>query len=433
MLDNLLPWGIDLTEVEPFDDLHHPEGLLKRSQEAAAAVFGAKQSYYLVNGSTCGLLAAICSLKGGSVIVSRNCHKAVFHGIELSGAMPVIIDTELDGNGIYGPVTPEGVLEAVSENPEAAAVIITSPTYEGVISDIKGILSVLKPFGIPLIVDEAHGPHLGFCDYFPESSARLGADVVIQSLHKTLPALTQSAILHLNSELIDRRELERQLRIFQTSSPSYVLMASMDYCVRGLAENSMNWFSDYAKRLEAFYALARGLKRLKLFDSGLRDKSKIVLLPGTSGLTGFELAERLLNLGVQCEMSALGYSILMTSICDTDENFTRTSEAIFAIDSEETAVCKSNMLYTSLCKPLQVVSPREAMLSDTEMVDIGQCGGRVCAEYIMAYPPGVPLVIPGQQLDESALLGIERAKAAGVNLRGTFMEAGKLRVIKQIV
>ena len=198
------PYSIDITEIDGFDNLHHAEGILKEAQERAADLYGSKECFYLVNGSTCGLLAAICAAtkKRDKVLVARNCHKAVYHALYLNELQAEYIYPVITKSGIQGQIEPEQVKKALLLNPDIAAVILTSPTYEGVVSDINAIAGIAHERGIPLIVDEAHGAHLGFGAGFPENAVRQGADAVIMSLHKTLPSFTQTALLHLCSSTL---------------------------------------------------------------------------------------------------------------------------------------------------------------------------------------------------------------------------------------
>jgi len=415
MLTCAFPWELDVTEIEPFDDLHDAGGTLANCMAEAAKLFGSKRTFYLVNGSSCGILAAICALpKKGEIIVARNCHQSVFHAVELSGHMPIIIEPRFDPDFVmYGEISAGAVLTAVQSNPNAAAVVITSPTYEGIVSDVSEIIKTLKPFGIPLVVDEAHGAHLGFDEYFPNSAVRLGADLVVQSLHKTLPALTQSALLHLNTDIISQREIVRQLRIFQTSSPSYVLMASMDYCTRELLENGNEWFANFACRLKDFYLRTKALEKLKIHRRG--DPSKIVVSAEDIGLEGFELAEKLLEHGIQIEMSTERYCVLMTSICDKSEHFERLIEALFAID-KLSSVTMSRKPCAAPPGSAQVLPLRDALEKSSENTRLDLCAEKICAEYIWTYPPGVPLAIPGQRLESEIIDWIKTKR----NVRSTY-------------
>ena len=202
------PYAIDITEIEGFDNLHHATGILQEAQQKAADLYGAQKTYYLVNGSTCGLLAAISAAvpRGGKILVARNCHKAVYHAMYLRQLVPVYLYPEDTAYGIQGQVTPQMVQKQLKQTPDIRAVVITSPTYDGVVSDIQSIADIVHAYGIPLIVDEAHGAHFGFSPEFPENATRLGADAVIMSVHKTLPAFTQTALLHLCSDRIAEKK-----------------------------------------------------------------------------------------------------------------------------------------------------------------------------------------------------------------------------------
>ena len=227
----------DITEIDGFDDLHHSEGILLEAQNALSRLYGTKRSFFSVNGSTAGLLAAISASvkKGGRILTARNCHKAVYHAIYLRDLVPTYIYPQSDSDlGINGAISVSRVERYLEENPKIEAVLITSPTYDGVVSDVRQIAEAAHKHGIPLIVDEAHGAHFRFSDYFPVSATDLGADVVIQSFHKTLPAMTQTAVLHLCSERVSEKLIRRFLGIYETSSPSYILMSSLDACVAKL-------------------------------------------------------------------------------------------------------------------------------------------------------------------------------------------------------
>ena len=224
------PYAYDITEIDDFDNLHEAEGIIAQAQQRAAELFHAEKSFFLVNGSTCGILAAISAAvpKGGRILMARNCHKAAYHaaylrGLQISYVYPVITQF-----GIQGSIRVEDVAAALQEDASIQAVVITSPTYDGILSDIASIAELAHSYNIPLIVDEAHGAHLGFYSYFPQAAIQLGADVVIQSLHKTLPSFTQTAILHMNKGLVRQEDIIRFLSIYETSSPSYLFLAGID-------------------------------------------------------------------------------------------------------------------------------------------------------------------------------------------------------------
>ena len=214
---------IDITEIDGFDDLHHAEGALKEAQERAASLYGSESSHFLVNGSTAGILSSIFGLtnKGDKILVARNCHKSVYHAIYMNELRPVYVWPGFDEETqLSTQISPEDVREALDREPQIRAVVVVSPTYDGVVSDVAGIAAAAHEKGVPLIVDEAHGAHFGFHPYFPENSNRKGADIVIHSVHKTLPALTQSALLHMNGSRASRERVEMYLHMLQSSSPS---------------------------------------------------------------------------------------------------------------------------------------------------------------------------------------------------------------------
>ncbi len=248
------PFSVDITEIDGFDNLHHAEDILKESMNSAAAVYGADRSWYLVNGSTCGILAAIAAAvkPGEKILMARNSHKSAYHAVILNQLEPVYLyPEEVPEFQIPGGIEPEQVERALLEHPEIRAVFVTSPTYEGIVSDIQGIAATAHRHGAALIVDEAHGAHLPFGDgnYFPDGALQEGADLVIQSLHKTLPSLTQTAILHLKSQILDAKKVEQYLSVYQSSSPSYILIASMENCVRYMAEKGAGEMARYGARL----------------------------------------------------------------------------------------------------------------------------------------------------------------------------------------
>ena len=249
------PFAVDITEIEGFDNLHHPEGILKDSMKWAADVYGADQTYYLINGSTGGILAAVCGSvpRGGRILVSRNCHKSVYHGICLNQLKTsYVYPQEIEGLGIQGGITAEDVDRMLNRYMDTQAVLIVCPTYDGIVSDIEAIARIVHRAGLPLIVDEAHGAHFRYDAMFPASALDLGADVVIQSVHKTLPSLTQTALLHIKCNrpdggcYADRERIDRYIHMVQSSSPSYVLMASIENSIYQMEQTDM---APYGKQL----------------------------------------------------------------------------------------------------------------------------------------------------------------------------------------
>ena len=295
LMDGTSPYRIDITEIDGFDDLHHAEGILRDAQERAARVYQADETHFLVNGSTVGIISAILGTteKGDSILVARNCHKSVYHAIYLNELDPVYLYPKFDTEqGLSTEIDAADVQKALEEHPKIRAVMIVSPTYDGVVSDIEKIAEIVHAKGCPLIVDEAHGAHFRFSDYFPVSATDLGADVVIHSLHKTLPSLTQTALIHFNGNRIDRERLRYYLTVYQSSSPSYILMASIDECVRGMDECREEIMDTYVECLQQARERLKQLKNIKLIEAEHYDRSKIVLSVKNLKNTNGELLSR---------------------------------------------------------------------------------------------------------------------------------------------
>ncbi len=427
------PYRMDITEIDGFDNLHAPQGILKEAQMRAAALYGAERSYYLVNGSTCGNLAAISAAvkPGGRLLMARGAHKSVYHAVCLRGISTVYLQPQMTEFGILGAVDAQEVARALLEEENIDAVLLTSPTYEGVVSDIASIADVVHAHGIPLLVDEAHGAHFGLHPAFPETAARLGADVVVQSMHKVLPSLTQTALLHLCSARVERKQIERYLGMYQTSSPSYVLMAGMERCIRFLREEGEARFSRYRNRLMEFYEKAEGLSGLhvmrredftaeEIYDL---DLSKIVISVKNTNISGETLYRKLLKTyRLQMEMASGAFALGMTSIMDTQEGFDRLCEALWEIDgSLSHAACDNdaNDLLRRLYRPKKkAYEPAEAFHLPAEEVSFDAAVGRASADMAYLYPPGAPMLLPGEIIDADVIKNMRSCKKMQLNLQG---------------
>ena len=455
------PYGIDITEIDGFDNLHHAEGILKDAMETAAAIYGADRSWYLVNGSTCGILSAVFAAteNGGNLLTARNCHKAVYHAICLNRLeAEYLYPEEITEFGINGGIRAEDVRKALEKDAmrcagnsgdvrgkitKIQAVLITSPTYEGVVSDIRAIADAAHEYGIPLIVDEAHGAHLEYadqCHSFPKSALEYGADIVIQSLHKTLPCFTQTAILHVKGKLVDQDRISRYLSMFQTSSPSYLFMAGMERCIRYMDGDGRNEMIRYEKRLERFMERMEGLQVLEVLDREICgkyrtvagwDPSKIVVSTmRAEDFHGEELAETLRRkYHLEMEMTAPEYVIAMTSLMDTEEGFERLGTALLEIDGalrrrtesgrkEKAASETPEGLESKLSHPVRRTLICEAMDADTERTAFQDTVGKVSAEFVYLYPPGIPIIAPGEVFTDAIVEKIVAYKAAGLLVQG---------------
>lgn len=449
-----LPYEIDITEIEGFDDLHHADGLLKQAQLRAASVYHAEETHYLINGSTVGILSAVlgCTRKGEKILMARNCHKSVYNAVLLNELEPVYLYPELlAGTELNGQIPPEKVERLLEENPDIKAVVIMSPTYDGVVSDIRSIADMVHRRGGVLILDEAHGAHFGFHPAFPENGNMQGADVVIHSLHKTLPSLTQTALLHMNGQTVDRKRVRKYLHMLQTSSPSYVLMAGIDECVRVLAERGEDIFAPYVRLLRQTREPLRTLRHLSLIETDRYDLSKLVIsASGCATREGGEIkrftGKDLYNILyekylLQMEMGAESYVIAMTSPADTEEGMERLVSALTEIDGKLAKKVKDERNDAYLPgragqrrgepAPVneQIYTPAQAeALENAEYIPLSECEGRVVLEYAYIYPPGIPLTVPGEKVSAETAEHLKQYEAAGFCVEGTELR-GKVRAL----
>ncbi len=417
----------DVTEVSGTDDLHHPEDMILKSQQQLAEIYDSYASYYMVNGSTGGILAAIGAVADAGreegknkIIIARNCHKSVFNGVKLFGLEPVYLEPEYVElkkgykSYIYAGITSLQIESLVEQHLDVCAVVITSPTYEGVVSDVEGIKRVLEPYGIPLVVDEAHGAHLSFMDgegQLPKSAVSLGADIVVQSLHKTLPALTQTAVLHVNNECLDA-SVKKYLSVFMSSSPSYPMLCSMEQAVINAWEKKeQGGYVGYLNTLRGFRDNISRLKNIKLLG-GLKgsegvfacDETRIVLYGNWSGE---ELATRIRELGnIEIEMSGVNYVVLISTYMDEVEDFVHLERTIKLLDEE----LDSQENYVG---EMQEVA--ETTFSEEQLFSLV---GKVAADNIYVYPPGSYIVASGGTITKEAVEKIIQLKASGKRIVG---------------
>lgn len=469
-----LPISWDFTEVEGADDLHHAEGILLAAMQRTALLFHARRTWYLVGGSTVGNLAAIraCAKRDGTIIAARNCHKSVYHAIELLNLSVHWLMPETEENWqIPGSIRPEDVEKSLADHPESPCVVLTSPTYEGVVSDIGRIARICHVHHVPLVVDEAHGAHFGLFPEgeFPKSAVTLGADLVIQSAHKTLPSLTQTALLHWNSALVPAEEVERQLDVFETSSPSYLLMASLDGCTKLLREQGADLFAAWRGRLCRLDRTAESLRHFSILCHGADQKerhpgfydfdgSKLLLRAEDPAVTGERLSSVLRrDYAIESEYHLGRNVLLMTSCADTEEGFSLLEHALLDLDrraeegdwkmagrrkpedgeaqgeeKEDREDRSGEREHSGKDCERQEENPKdrwedvlpigEAADLPAEEVPERACAGRIAAEYVFPYPPGIPVLVPGERITEEALAVLANTRAGGSTLirsRGT--------------
>lgn len=431
------PYAFDITEIDGFDNLHHATGVIKDEQDRATALYKSAGSFFLVNGSSCGILAGITAMAANNrckrkIIIARNCHRSVYNGVYINGLQPVFAVPKMDERlGIYQGLESSDFEEC--DWADVCGVVITSPSYEGIVSDVKGIVATAHDKGVPVMVDAAHGAHFYFHNEFPDSGLEYGADIVVESLHKTLPALTQTAILHVGRDsCIDCGWVGRFVSMYQSTSPSYVLLGSISRCMEYLTEKVDN-FVYFVEKLKKLRKKIGKLNNIRLYP--VDDISKLVLY--SPKLKGRELYDILLEeYNIQPEMASLKYVIAMTSVCDSQENYDRLYEALRQIDasleaSDSVGVASDAVVegtfYKSIPKPVLAVGA--AYEAACEEVILEEACARVCADYVMAYPPGSPVIIPGELFDEATVCAIEAYREQGVEIIG--LDNGKVRVVQE--
>lgn len=441
----------DITEIDGFDNLHAPEEIIKKRLEEVIEFYKSQKSYYMINGSTAGILSAISAVTEykKNILLARNSHKAAYNAVFLHNLNAAYIYPAYDKEfGISGYISPFEVEKKLIEEDNfktIGGVFITSPTYEGVVSDIESIAKVVHKYGIPLIVDEAHGAHFGMHKYFPDSALEKGADIVIQSLHKTLPSLTQTAIIHVHKEsLIEPEVIERYLGIYQTSSPSYVLMDSIDRCMDLVMYQKEQIFDTYAVMLDDFRRKCKDLSYFKLYErmSGQFDfdKSKVVIVPDKKYYSGKKLYDILLEkYHLQMEMASERYVIAMTSVGDSQKGFDRLYDALMDIERDIRLAARYKMIYPDgnsqqvtehlnmdhqnpnlsiAQKAIVCEKIKDVFYEKYDIIELALAKGKISKEFIYLYPPGIPILAPGEIITEEIIENVTRYEKMGLNVQG---------------
>ncbi|MBR1861186.1 MAG: hypothetical protein IJ796_04915 [Lachnospiraceae bacterium] len=521
--------GIDITEIDGFDNLHHAEGIIKEAQDFAASVCGSDKAYFLVGGSSAGVLAAISAAVpyGGKLLIVRNAHGSAYNAMGLRGIEPVYLFPEINPKlGFCEAVKPEKIREVLSLNREARAVFIVSPTYEGRVAKVREIADIVHGYGLPLIVDEAHGAHLPFArglEGYGESAVNAGADLVIQSTHKTLPAPTQTAILHLNGSRIDKRTLEKYLRAYQSSSPSYPLMAGIDGAVRYMAGEGVERLREMRDRFrELTERVNRECRTISVIPAGytgsykgsaadfagaerendrgdgcfngrdlLHDIGKLVIFPcdryyladgensgkrATRGsaenhenklnngerISGKMIADMLRrDFSIETEMSCERYCLAMFTVSDGADAYERMYNALKRIDDKlvgnrgrgegvsenivsheghsqgEIKPCKDEVSIENYeadfnTEPEIAIPYPMTWEMKTEKCPLDSSAGRIAGEMIGIYPPGTPLLVPGERITDEHVTLLRRYISEGLNVIGIYRELAAGQTVIQI-
>ncbi len=432
---------IDVTEVNGTDNLHNPQEMILESQKLSARTFGAKKTFYSVNGTTGGLYTAIvsCTMPRDKVLVQRDCHRSVYNALIFNQLTPVYIYPKYDKkNNINVGLSPRDINDALKKHKDIKAVIITYPSYYGVCSDIKSIAKIVHKYNKILIVDEAHGSHFAFSKRLPITALKAGADITVQSIHKTLPSFTQSSMIHIGSDRVDLDRFKKVYSMYQTTSPSYILMASLDYArayMESLGREKLNKLIDIINR---YVPLFKELQGVKIFskenldkDSGLDfDITKILISLYNLNITGTELENILRKkYRIQLEMSDIYYGLAMASVFSEENEINELFLAIKDISKENKHILRKQVhIDIHETKPEKYLELYESFNKQTESNSLYKSLGRISGDFIIPYPPGIPLLCPGEKITKQTIYIIKSLEENGVKIIG--YDKNSIKVLK---
>jgi arginine decarboxylase len=433
-------FGWDLPELPGLDNLHAPGGIIEAAQILAAAAFGAQQTWFLVNGSTAGVMAAILATcgEGEKIILPRNIHSSAIAGLIHAGAVPIFITPEYDRVlDIAHCITPAAVKFALEQHPDAKAVMVVYPTYYGACGDLAAIREIVHSYGLPLLVDEAHGAHFGFHPDLPPSALSIGADLVVQSTHKLLGALTQSAMLHVSGDLVDRSRVSQALRLVQSTSPSYLLLASLDAARQQMAlhgQELMTKTIELAELARTQISQIEGLSVVELDRPtpgfSYLDRTRLTVTVTGLDITGFAADEILSDeLGITAELPSLQHLTFIISIGNTRTDIDRLVAAFTELaldrrgDRWRSLSPGESLNLPSIQPPAQIltemaITPRQANRSTNIVVPIDAAIGKISSESICPYPPGIPILIAGEIITFEAVNYLRQILDVGGELVG---------------
>ena len=413
-------YKMDTTEISGTDNLHSPEGIIKKSQERASRVFKSEYTYYLINGSTCGIqgaIMALCSPKD-KLIVNRDCHQSVINSCILGDIEPVYILPKINNEiNILEGVEVQEVLDTIDNNLDAKAVLVTYPTYYGKTYDLKKICEYAHEKNMIVIVDEAHGSHLGLSDKLPKTALDQDADIVIQSTHKTLPSFTQSSMIHIQGNRVDKDKLETMLRIIESSSPSYVLMSSLELAVDIYETKGKELMEDLLLNIDRFKEDIKNNESIDIYNDN--DKTKVFISSKGLGLTGYELETTLRETyNIQVELANYYGVLLICTIGNNSDDFNMMKDALNNISKQSYKEKFIEHIEYPMTIPVKVLSPREAFYKPKKSVKIYESIGKICGEYIIPYPPGISLLSPGEVITKEVIDYILLCNKKGMNVSG---------------
>jgi arginine decarboxylase len=428
--DNAL--SIDLINIGPLDDLHAPKGMIKLAQDLAAEAFGADRTFFSVQGTSGAIMAMIMAVCGpeDKIIVPRNVHKSVMSAIVFSGAIPVFIHPEIDEElGISHGITPESVERALKQHPDAKGVLVINPTYFGISADLKRIVEIAHSHRVPVLVDEAHGVHIHFHDDLPLSAMQAGADMAATSVHKLGGSMTQSSVLNVKEGLVSAKHVVSILSMLTTTSTSYILLASLDVARKQLATKGKELIDRTIILAQSIRKRINQIDHLHCIGEEILgssaafdyDPTKLIISVKDLGLTGYEVEKWLREkYNIEVELSDLYNILCIISLGDTDTEGDILIQALRDLADEcEHRTEKIEPVQVLLPDiPLLALTPRDAFYAETEVIPFDNSEGRIIAEFIMVYPPGIPIFIPGEIITKENLHYIRKNLEAGLPVQG---------------
>ncbi|TWI55837.1 aminotransferase class I/II-fold pyridoxal phosphate-dependent enzyme [Halalkalibacter nanhaiisediminis] len=438
--------SIDLINIAPLDDLHHPHGIIKEAQELAAEAFGADHTFFSVQGTSGAIMTMIMAVcgPGDKIIVPRNVHKSIMSAIIFSGATPIFIHPEIDPKlGISHGITSDSVQKALEAHPDAKGLLVINPTYFGIVGNLEQIVDIAHSFGVPVLVDEAHGVHIHFHDELPLSAMQAGADMAATSVHKLGGSMTQSSILNVRDGLVSSKRVQSIISMLTTTSTSYLLLSSLDVARKRLATEGKELLSHIIDLAESTRARINEIDHLSCAGSEIlgtkatygMDPTKLII--SVTGLTinGYEVEKWLRErYSIEVELSDLYNILCIVTIGDTQEKIDILIKALTELASKyaKEAGQEENTPVFVPDIPTLALSPRDAFYAETEVIPFNESSGRIIAEFIMVYPPGIPIFIPGEVITDDNLAYIQKNINAGLPVQGPEDETFKtLRVIKE--
>ncbi|WP_191561846.1 aminotransferase class I/II-fold pyridoxal phosphate-dependent enzyme [Metabacillus idriensis] len=438
--------SIDLINIGPLDDLHSPKGMIKKAQDLAAEAFGADHTFFSVQGTSGAIMTmvmAVCG-PGDKILVPRNVHKSVMSAVVFSGATPIFIHPEIDKElGISHGITTESVEHALEQHPDAKGLLVINPTYFGVSADLKKIVEIAHSYNVPVLVDEAHGVHIHFHEDLPMSAMQAGADMAATSVHKLGGSMTQSSILNVREGLVSVQRVQTILSMLTTTSTSYLLLASLDVARkrlategRELAEQAIRLANDTRKKINEIEKIECIGEEIVGTEAAFDfDPTKLIISIKELGLNGYDVEKWLReNYNIEVEMSDLYNILCIITPGDTERETGILIEALHALSSEfinaSADLIKPTVMLPDI--PVLALTPRDAFYAETEIVPFSESAGRIIAEFIMVYPPGIPIFIPGEIISEENLAYVRMNLEVGLPVQGPEdPELNYLRVIKE--